>query len=371
VRILHVSDCYLPALGGIELQVHDLAARQRLAGHDVGIVTATPATDEEGPLISVPTVRGVLRPAALAQLRDVLLTGFDVVHGHSSLVSPLSWYAIRTARDVGIPAVLTMHSMMPAGFIVPRVGRLLSSVVQAALLTGVSTAAAAAFERALAGPAVRVLPNGIDPDEWRPRQSHKNSHVLTIVSVMRLAARKRPLQLLRILRHVRRMVPASQPLRAVIVGAGPLESIVRQAVHSSNLRDWVSLPGRLPRPKIQRLFEQSDLYLAPARLESFGIAALEARCAGLPVVAMDCGGVADFVSPGVEGFLAHTDAGMARTAATLLNTPDRLSEIRRHNLASEPVMSWPHVLALTADLYQEAAATISYEPASQSRLGSR
>ncbi len=42
MRIAHVSDCYLPRLGGIEMQVHDLATRQRAAGHETTVITQTP-----------------------------------------------------------------------------------------------------------------------------------------------------------------------------------------------------------------------------------------------------------------------------------------------------------------------------------------
>ena len=41
MRILHVTDTYLPTLGGIELHIHDLAAQQRAAGHLVTIATST------------------------------------------------------------------------------------------------------------------------------------------------------------------------------------------------------------------------------------------------------------------------------------------------------------------------------------------
>src|SRR5437868_1545383 len=41
VRILQVSDCYLPRLGGIEVQVADLVRMQREAGHEVEVATAT------------------------------------------------------------------------------------------------------------------------------------------------------------------------------------------------------------------------------------------------------------------------------------------------------------------------------------------
>ncbi|HEY9521592.1 MAG TPA: hypothetical protein VIR33_00005, partial [Thermopolyspora sp.] len=41
VKILHISDCYLPRLGGIEVQVADLVRTQRGAGHSVEVATAT------------------------------------------------------------------------------------------------------------------------------------------------------------------------------------------------------------------------------------------------------------------------------------------------------------------------------------------
>ncbi len=40
MRIAHVSDCFMPRMGGIEGQEHDLALRQRAAGHEVVIITA-------------------------------------------------------------------------------------------------------------------------------------------------------------------------------------------------------------------------------------------------------------------------------------------------------------------------------------------
>ena len=41
MRIVHISDCYLPRLGGIEVQVNGLALAQHAAGHEVHVITAT------------------------------------------------------------------------------------------------------------------------------------------------------------------------------------------------------------------------------------------------------------------------------------------------------------------------------------------
>ena len=45
MRVVHVSDCYWPRLGGIELHLHDLVEHQRKAGDDARVVTTTPATN--------------------------------------------------------------------------------------------------------------------------------------------------------------------------------------------------------------------------------------------------------------------------------------------------------------------------------------
>ena len=41
MRILHVTDAYLPRTGGIEMHVHDLAQAQAAGGDEVDIVTMT------------------------------------------------------------------------------------------------------------------------------------------------------------------------------------------------------------------------------------------------------------------------------------------------------------------------------------------
>ena len=82
-----------------------------------------------------------------------------------------------------------------------------------------------------------------------------------------------------------------------------------------DMRGWVELAGRCDRETIHQVHAASDVYLAPATLESFGIAALEARCAAVPVVAMRVGGVGEFVRPGREGMLVGSDSEMADVTA--------------------------------------------------------
>jgi glycosyltransferase involved in cell wall biosynthesis len=356
MRILHVSDCYLPQVGGIELHVHDLAARQRAYGHAVRVATVTPGPQAAGgSVIRLPGLNGLPHPRGLVELSHMIGSGgFDIVHVHSSLLSPLAWSAARAASRSSTPAVLTMHSMLPSGRTARALREILPKLTSKVVWTAVSSVAATSLRGVFPDHQVSVLPNGIDPEGWANDGTRTSARPLTIVSVMRTARRKRPLQYLDILEAIRRDVPPCIELRAVLVGTGPLDGAITRRLAGSGMDRWVSQPGRLSRAEIRDVLHRSDLYLAPATLESFGIAALEARSAGLPVIGMAGGGITDFIEHGTEGFLVDSDNAMAAHAADLLSDQLRLRRMQRHNRQYEPSFSWPHVLELHEDIYAAA-----------------
>jgi glycosyltransferase involved in cell wall biosynthesis len=119
----------------------------------------------------------------------------------------------------------------------------------------------------------------------------------------------------------------------------------------------VDLVGRVDRTAIRAMLASCDVYVAPARLESFGIAALEARTVGLPVVAARGGGVGDFVRHGREGLLAGSDDEMTSALVRLLSSPLPREEIRRHNTAVPPRFGWDDALLRVSALYERARST--------------
>lgn len=357
MRIAHVTDSYLPRLGGIELHIHELVRRQRAAGHDAQVLTCGRDRPRGAvPVQSFPGVRGLLPPAQARQLDRTLTTGgFDVVHAHSSLFSPMAWAAARHASSAGVPTVVTLHSLLPAhGQLTPVLRALSAGRGSRIVWTTVSEAAARPLRRALAGSAVSVLPNGIDPADWREPSRPGGRRELTLISTMRLTRRKRPLELVSILAAIRSQLPASQPLRAVVVGEGPLAAAVQRHARRLGVDDWLVMAGRLGPPEIRRLLSEADLYLSPARAESFGIAALEARCAGVPVIAMSCGGVGEFVRHGVEGYLVADDTQMAAAAVHTLTSPGVLARLSEYNRRTEPRMVWEAVLSQHHEVYGRA-----------------
>lgn len=360
MRIAHVTDSYLPRVGGIELHVHDLAAQQRAAGHDAVVLTAAASDVPRGevPVLAFPGPSNPLRLHDYPALhRAVTGGGFDVVHAHLSLVSPVAWVAIRTATRAGVPVVVTMHSVAPDAGELTSLLRAVD-VGRRATWTAVSEVAAAPLRLALPGRTVTVLCNGIEPGDWALPPRRWPGRALTVVSVGRLTRRKRVVPLVEVLARVRDLVPADQPLRAVVVGSGPQTGAVRRAVRRHGVQDWVELTGQLTHPAIRHLLAESDVFLAPARAESFGLAALQARCAGLPVVAMACGGVGEFVRDGVEGRLVADDTEMAEATAEILGAPVALQRMQEHNRTVAPTMAWGQVVAQNLAAYAAAGADV-------------
>ncbi|MBZ5735047.1 glycosyltransferase family 4 protein [Nocardioides sp. TRM66260-LWL] len=358
MRIVHVTDTYLPRVGGIELHVADLAARQSADGADVTVVTArTPGTDarphrspEGVRIVPVPSVPGAL--GVDRRLRRVLADlDADVVHGHLSVASPFAWAGLRQARR---PRVATLHSMLPAHAGLVRAGLRVAVPAGEVAFTAVSRVAADRLAAALPeGVEVGVLHNGIDADRWR--LTHRPTGRFEILVVGRLAARKRTLVVVGALARLRDLAP-DLDWHATIVGDGPQRARVVDAVRRHRLERHVHLPGALSREQIRDHLARADAFVAAATLESFGIAALEARCAGVPVVAMAAGGVTEFVRDGVEGLLARDDAHLAPTLLRLAQDPALAARIRRHNAEVATGMEWTSVLREHRELYARVRA---------------
>ncbi|MFC7593382.1 glycosyltransferase [Nonomuraea antimicrobica] len=175
------------------------------------------------------------------------------------------------------------------------------------------------------------------------------------MAVGRLAPRKQPVRLLRLLQAARARVPARIPMRATIVGDGPARGQMERFLARHGMSEWVSLPGRHTREQIAKVLESADVFVAPAPRESFGIAALEARAAGVPVVARAQSGVADFVADGTEGLLGRTLGDLARAVARLCSDAALRGSIAAHNRATPPAAgSWDTVLAGFDRAYEQA-----------------
>ena len=376
MRIAHVTDCYLPRTGGIEQQVSALAYRQAALGHEVHVFTAV-AGDRaggvdraDGVVVHRPRSRtgGSLRirySAARSGSAAVLDGKFDLVHAHVSTVSPLAMTSAVRAARAGTPAAVTVHSLWkglgPLYWPVEKAFRIGDLPIAWSAVSGV----AADHVRPIvgAGHDVAVVPNAVAVDEWHVRPVPHAPNRVVLVTVGRLAARKRPRHLLRMLRDARRRLPENIELEVVIMGDGPQRRLLQLLLRRHGLGDWVRLTGHASHDEVRAVFARADAYIAPATLESFGIAALEARSAGLPILARERSGIADFITDGVDGLLASDDEHMTSLIVRLAEDPMLRARMSLHNRSHRPPVRWTDVLAACDELYAHASRLAGRERA--------
>jgi glycosyltransferase involved in cell wall biosynthesis len=364
MRVALVCDWFLPRAGGIELHLRDLAATLRAGGIDARIVTSTRGPDEVdgvpvhrlalplAPLAGVACTPGMLSAVA----RTIRAECFDVVHAHASVISPLAVAGAVAARRAGVPSILTFHSMLHrASFVLGASEALFGWTERGVVLTAVSSVVAEQATRWMPGASVGVLPNGVDVRFWRGVSRRAGGGDVVFVSAMRLTRKKRPLLLIRAFAEAVRFVAGAPSLRLIVAGEGPARGAMLRLATELGVRDRVTLVGARTRAELRELYADAHAFVLPSERESFGVAALEARAAGLPVVAMLATGVRDFIRHGVDGLLARDARDLSRQLARMaLDEPFRAYLLHR-NASTAPPYDWSEVRELHLAMYAHAA----------------
>jgi glycosyltransferase involved in cell wall biosynthesis len=147
----------------------------------------------------------------------------------------------------------------------------------------------------LEGDKVSVVPNG-----WggQAQQTTLAAAPPTVVCVANFRPEKGHEVLVQAFSKVTRRVADA---RLVLVGSGPTEANVRAHVRRLGLEESVVFTGTLSDiwPELAR----ADVFALASWFDTFGIAALEAMAAGLPVVTTSVAGLRDIVQHGRTGWL--------------------------------------------------------------------
>lgn len=360
MRVAFVSDWFLPRMGGIELQMRDVAQRLLQRGCEVAVVTTTRGPDHVDGIavkrLDVPLVPGgfSVSPGLVGAVRSTLTElRCDILHVHMSVVSPLGYAAMIVAADLALPTLVTQHSVLGhSALFLSMADRMAGwSASPNVAWSGVSNRVAAELRRALPRSAAVTLWNGVDPEFWRASPSRDGS-VVSIVSAMRLTRRKRPLALFRAFRAAQAMTHGTR-LTLQIAGEGPQRALLKALVARHRLERRVTLLGLQSRENLRRLYASADIFVLPSDREAFGIAALEARCAGLPVVAMRAAGCADFLTGHQKSqLLADDDSEMAQHIACLATDGSLRRELGEPD-ASLQRFAWPATIDRHLMLYRE------------------
>ncbi|EKY17289.1 N-acetyl-alpha-D-glucosaminyl L-malate synthase BshA [Capnocytophaga sp. oral taxon 324] len=120
------------------------------------------------------------------------------------------------------------------------------------------------------------------------------------------------------------------PAKLIMVGDGPEREIADQLCKDLGIKSKVLFLGNTS--DIDRILCFTDLFLLPSASESFGLSALEAMAAGVPVVSSNTGGLPEVNEEGVSGYLCPIGdvKAMAEKAIYILENKNRLAQFKQN-----------------------------------------
>ncbi|HEU4618310.1 MAG TPA: glycosyltransferase family 4 protein [Gammaproteobacteria bacterium] len=270
--------------------------------------------------------------------RLVRMAGFDVVNTHFAL--PSGPVGHKVAHAAGIPNVLSVHGgdlfdpskRSSAHRHAPLRAAVRFLALNADAVVAQSRDTAANLHRYYAAevePAVIPLGIARPPAVAGRREEYGFApDDVLLVTVGRMVKRKAVEQLIEVLAGWR-----DERVKLLLLGSGPLSDGLERLAFRLGVRGRVHFMGRVTERAKFELLSSADVYVSTSQHEGFGLVFLEAMACGLPVVAYDRGGQADFLEDGVTGHVVRLndrDAFRAR-CESLIASPERRAAIAAAN----------------------------------------
>jgi len=322
MKILQVSDSYLPFPGGIAEHIYNLKKALEKRGHDVWVLTAHyyrgihEDKDEYrnervvriGKVVVLPPLKMfnstqltiTFDPVLHLRVRDFIRKNrFDIVHLHGPLAPNLPGLVSHYSP---YPQVATFHTAF-LGFNWNKVGKFLfyrdSRKIRKYIF--VSRVAKDAIDHVYKSTGI-IIPNGIDFERFH-KQKEKLIKDRTDKILVGFLSRLEPRKGLDILIKA---LAISDFLRynveLIVGGDGPLRKKYEFMARDSGIK--FKFLGQIERGKVPAFYKSLDVFVAPSRGgESFGMILLEAMASGVPVIASDIPGYMEVIKDGFNGIL--------------------------------------------------------------------
>ncbi|WP_026733409.1 glycosyltransferase family 4 protein [Fischerella sp. PCC 9605] len=308
MKILIYSPSFYPKIGGLETIISTLAHEFTYQGHEVKLVSTTPATDSKNfpfEIIRQPHPQQLLN---LSRWCDVYFQACVSLKGIWPLlfvpkplvISHHTWYR-RSNGNLGWQDYLKRF--------VTR------------LATNISVSHALA--EAIPVPSI-VIPNSYREDVFYEMPEIPRTQELVFLG--RLVSDKGVNLLLEALANLKKMGLIPQ---LTIIGSGPEESKLRQQAKDLEIATQVNFAGVIVEHELARLLNAHQIMVVPSLWnEPFGIVALEAIACGCVVVGSEGGGLKEAIGACGMVFPNGNIEQLTQILFNLLTHPDRLTTYR-------------------------------------------
>jgi N-acetyl-alpha-D-glucosaminyl L-malate synthase BshA len=367
--------CY-PTYGGSGVVATELGIQMAKKGHEVHFITYSQPvrldTLEENIYYHEVNVHDYplfeYQPYELAlsskMVDTVINEGLDILHVHYAIPHAYAAYMAKKIllEEHGkyVPVVTTLH-----GTDITLVGKNPSykpavtfSINKSDVVTSVSESLRQdtldSFE---IKKEIKVIPNFIDLDLYRTDKNCRRSQIapngekiITHISNMRKV--KRIPDIINVFAGIR----AQEKSVLLMIGDGPEREKAEKQVRELGLTDCVKFFGKTN--EVRRLLCMSDLFLLTSESESFGLVALEAMAASVPVLSTNAGGIPEVNIHGYTGYLSPVGdvTSMVGYGLELLQNPQKLMEFKSNATERAKAFGIESIVPKYEEAYERALA---------------
>ncbi|MGI9527708.1 MAG: N-acetyl-alpha-D-glucosaminyl L-malate synthase BshA [Weeksellaceae bacterium] len=286
--------------------------------------------------------------------------GLDLIHVHYAIPHAYAAYIARQIlkeKNIHLPIITTLH-----GTDITLVGQhpvyksaVEFSINQSDVVTTVSESLKRDTYKVFnITKDIKVIPNFIDTSLYESngiclRENIAKGDEKILIHVSNLRKVKRVTDVIEIFYRVQMQINS----KLLIVGEGPEWENAQQLIQKYGLDDKVKNVGKVK--NLANILKISDVFLLPSQQESFGLAALEAMAAGVPVISSNAGGIPEVNVDDYTGYVEQIGDvnAMAQKAISLLSNEAKLAQFKKNAKAHAKNFSLENILPQYEQLYKE------------------
>lgn len=217
---------------------------------------------------------------------------YDVIHIHSSSIAALAALAAAASRTTRAKIIVHSHSVGQRDSLEHRVYQKLASISMRGHVDAYCACSKAAAQWKFApkyAAKATIIKNGIDTENFRYSPAVRSAirsalgvadDAFVIGNVGRLCALKNQAFLIGVFAEIIKDQPGA---RLLLIGDGEDSGMLKRLTEEKGVADRVIFTGSVG--NVNEYMSAMDVFAFPSEYEGLGIVAIEAQCAGLPVVA--------------------------------------------------------------------------------------
>ncbi|NOR79718.1 MAG: glycosyltransferase, exosortase A system-associated [Methyloprofundus sp.] len=397
MKILHILDHSIPLHSGYTFRTRAILQQQRALGWQTFHLTSAKHSGAEQAVEEVDGLRFYRTPQATGRMATLPIINQwaivkslqkrlaeiipeinpDIIHAHSPVLNGLA--ALNAGKKHNIPVVYECrafwedaavdHGTTTEKSLRYRITHALETRVfkQANAITTICEGLRKDIsQRGVTDNKITVIPNAVDVEkfsfgqpadlELKQKLGLKDKIVLGFIGSF-YAYEGIPL-ILEALPEILKQQPA---VRVLLVGGGPQEQVIKDAVKQLKLEPYVIFTGRVPHEQVQDYYNQVDFFIYPRlsmRLTNLvtPLKPLEAMAQGRLVIASDVGGHKELIKDHENGMLfkANDVSSLAACTLDLLGRSQEWDKMRQAGrLYVEQERNWPKSVGNYQKVYSQ------------------